>query len=335
MEAVCVPTLAAAADEADDKQLQGLSVSNGGVLVVGLREAKDGVPNGQAASGKKSAAAAAAAAGVSGLDALTYAFVVAWSALCCLLVRARPEMWQVGASAAFFAAISKGSGLVGERLPWLKQLEDRKQRLWHNTFVSYIHSILITIGCIYVLTVDFHRLNDMVWGHSARAYSVVSVSAGYFAYDTFDMVSKRLYNPRNPGILAHHAVLLVCFTTALYRDFALFYLLLTLACEAHSVFLHQRRLLQLSGYKNARVNNLNWKLNWVTFWGFRAGVHAVLPVVLLKQRELFPHWGLFGMAFGGMIVFNYMNWELWRDLRRARRREMKGEGKGREGEHED
>ena len=50
-------------------------------------------------------------------------------------------------------------------------------------------------------------------------------------YDQVDMLRRHLYNPSSPSLLVHHAVLLVCFTMALYRQVTINYLILTLFCE--------------------------------------------------------------------------------------------------------
>ena len=63
------------------------------------------------------------------------------------------------------------------------------------------------------------------------AYTALATSCGYFAYDQLDMLRKRLYNPKAPSLLVHHAVLLTCFTPALQRNICINYLILTLICE--------------------------------------------------------------------------------------------------------
>ena len=60
---------------------------------------------------------------------------------------------------------------------------------------------------------------------------ILCVSTGYFVYDQVDMLRRNLYNPSSPSLLVHHAVLLVCFTMALYRQVTINYLILTLFCE--------------------------------------------------------------------------------------------------------
>lgn len=90
-----------------------------------------------------------------------------------------------------------------------------------------------------VFAADFGTFGKgMYRGHSSRAYTVVSISCGYLAYDLWDTLRRRLYNPKAPSILAHNAILLVCFTIALYRDVTINYLILTLVCEVSMTLLH-------------------------------------------------------------------------------------------------
>jgi hypothetical protein len=63
------------------------------------------------------------------------------------------------------------------------------------------------------------------------AFAVLAVSTGYFAYDQWDMLRRRLYKPQAPSLLVHHALLLTCFVMALYKNSCINYLVLTLVCE--------------------------------------------------------------------------------------------------------
>ena len=65
---------------------------------------------------------------------------------------------------------------------------------------------------------------------------ILCFSSGYFVYDQVDMLRRHLYSPSSPSLLVHHAVLLVCFTMALYRQVTINYLILTLFCEVSERF---------------------------------------------------------------------------------------------------
>lgn len=235
-------------------------------------------------------------------------------------------MWRAGATVAVFEILSflsqKTSFLF---FPEGKSLKISSVGSWHNTVMAYVHSIVASVGVLLVLIVErktFLTENGMYRGHGTLSYTVVSISCGYFAFDLWDILRKRLYNPRSPSILAHNALLLVCFTTALYRDVTINYLILTLFCEINSIFLHQRRLFGLAGVPfESKLNRVNWVLIWVTFFGSRVMSHALIPFRFFFDMKNFPLGVEFPMALFGILGFNFLNIELFRDLLRAQRKE--------------
>ncbi|CAI8598281.1 unnamed protein product [Vicia faba] len=122
--------------------------------------------------------------------------------------------------------------------------------LFVNTSVSLLHSIVTSTSVVFILSTQW--LNNglsamfdhsqLVEGTWSWAFEALSFSCGYFAYDQWDMLHYRLYSGWIPSILVHHLVLLICFTLALYRNVTINYLILTLICELHSVFLHVRKV---------------------------------------------------------------------------------------------
>uniref|UniRef100_A0A0A8ZG57 TLC domain-containing protein n=1 Tax=Arundo donax TaxID=35708 RepID=A0A0A8ZG57_ARUDO len=75
------------------------------------------------------------------------------------------------------------------------------------------------------------------------------------------MLRYRLYSGWIPGIFMHHLILLVCFTLALCRNVTINYLILSLVCELHSIFLHVRKLRRMAGFRD--FNQKMVKLEWV------------------------------------------------------------------------
>ncbi|KAI5060411.1 hypothetical protein GOP47_0024831 [Adiantum capillus-veneris] len=94
-----------------------------------------------------------------------------------------------------------------------------------------------------------------------------------------------LYNPWAPSLLVHHAVLLVCFTLALYREVTINYLILTLFCELHSIFLHSRRVLRMAGVRKegSWPVKIEWSFNWITFLTSRIAMHVLITCKLIKD----------------------------------------------------
>ncbi|RWW41677.1 hypothetical protein BHE74_00052826 [Ensete ventricosum] len=155
------------------------------------------------------------------------------------------------------------------------------------------------------------------------AYSALCFSCGYFAYDQLDMLRYHLYSGWIPGILVHHLILLVCFTLALYRNVTINYLILSLTCEFHSIFLHMRKVRRMAGFREAisRVVKLEWVLNWTTFFVARLGCHILITYKLISDAPKFGRGIELSLALFGMAGMNLLNIILGRDLYRAYKRE--------------
>ncbi|XP_004502470.1 uncharacterized protein [Cicer arietinum] len=205
--------------------------------------------------------------------------------------------------------------------------------LFVNTSVSLIHSIVTSASVIFILSkqwlsngssgmFDHSQLVEGTW---PWAFEALCFSCGYFAYDQWDMLHYRLYNGLIPSILVHHLVLLICFTLALYRNVTINYLILTLICELHSIFLHVRKLRRMAGIRNARsvIVKLEWFLNWVTFFVARCASHVLITVKLIRDAHKFEKGVELPLALFGMAGMNFLNIGLGIDLLKAFKREWK------------
>ncbi|PKI40837.1 hypothetical protein CRG98_038763 [Punica granatum] len=155
------------------------------------------------------------------------------------------------------------------------------------------------------------------------AYQALCFSCGYFAYDQWDMLQYRLYSGWIPSILVHHLILLLCFTLALYRNVTVNYLILTLICELHSIFLHVRKVRRMAGVRDAKsvIVRIEWVLNWVTFFLARLVAHILITVKLIKDASKFEKGVELPLALFGMAGMNMLNIGLGIDLLGAFRRE--------------
>lgn len=138
------------------------------------------------------------------------------------------------------------------------------------------------------------------------------------------MLRYRLYGGWIPSILLHHLILLVCFTLALYRNVTINYLILTLICELHSIFLHVRKVRRMEGVRDAksRIVKAEWVLNWVTFIIARFASHILITVKLIKDAPKFGKGVELPLALFGMAGMNLLNIFLGIDLFNAYRREI-------------
>ncbi|CAO1946722.1 unnamed protein product [Urochloa humidicola] len=235
-------------------------------------------------------------------------------------VRGRRELAPVAAGFAFFQAANAAVRASVSRDP-----------LFVNTAVSLLHSSLTSASVIFVLVNQWRdkglenmfEHEELFGGSWIGAYSALCFSCGYFAYDQLDMLRYRLYSGWIPGILMHHLILLICFTLALNRNVTINYLILSLVCELHSVFLHVRKVRRMAGFRdfNRKVVKLEWVLNWATFVTARVICHILITYKLVTDAHKFGKGIELPLALLGMAGMNLLNIFLGLDLFKAFGRE--------------
>ncbi|GLJ21138.1 hypothetical protein SUGI_0386620 [Cryptomeria japonica] len=234
---------------------------------------------------------------------------------------ARTDLWPIIAGCLFYEAAN-----------CIVKFCVSKDPLFINTAVSLLHSCITSASVILVLLCvwmnkgarkmfDHEELFNGVW---LGAFKSLCFSCGYFAYDQWDMLGNHLYNPWAPSILAHHVLLLICFTLALYRHVTINYLILTLVCELHSIFLHLRRVLRMAGLRKEKSQRtrIEWGLHWLAFFSARTFLHWFITYKLIKDRSKFPPGIELPLAFLGMVGMNILNIFLGLDLVKACRKEL-------------
>ncbi|KAK3003441.1 hypothetical protein RJ639_020042 [Escallonia herrerae] len=171
--------------------------------------------------------------------------------------------------------------------------------------------------------------SQLVGGTWPWAYPALCFSCGYFAYDQWDMLRYRLFSGWIPSILVHHLILLVCFTLALYRNVTINYLILTLICELHSIFLHVRKVRRMAGVRDGRSKfvKAEWVFNWVAYFGARCTSHILITLKLIKDASKFGKGVELPLALFGMAGMNLLNIFLGIDLFNAYSRESKTENR--------
>lgn len=214
--------------------------------------------------------------------------------------------------------------------------------LFVNTSVSLLHSTIISVSVVSILVNQclkngsdgMFEHSQLVGGTWEWAYAALCFSCGYFAYDQLDMLFYRLYSGLIPSILVHHMILLVCFTLALYRNVTINYLILTLVCELHSIFLHVRKVRRMAGIRNAKstIVRIEWVLNWLTFIFARSLTHILITVKLVADAPKFEKSVELPLALFGMAGMNLINVGLGIDLFNAFKREKSTENSNHHGE---
>ncbi|KAK9066850.1 hypothetical protein SSX86_014173 [Deinandra increscens subsp. villosa] len=201
-----------------------------------------------------------------------------------------------------------------------------------NTCVSLLHSSLTSASVVFILVkqlasngvselLEHSQLVNATW---PWAYSALCVSCGYFAYDQLDMLLYGLYSGWIPSILLHHFILLGCFTLALYRNVTINYLILTLICELHSIFLHVRKVRRMAGIRDGKnkLVKIEWCLNIGTFLLARLLSHVLITVKLVKDASKFEKGVELPLALFGMAGMNLLNVFLGIDLLNAFKKEI-------------
>ncbi|XP_020105402.1 TLC domain-containing protein 2 [Ananas comosus] len=232
----------------------------------------------------------------------------------------RRELLAVAAGFVFFQGAN-----------WVIRFSLSRDPLFVNTSVSLLHSIITSASVVFVLVNQWvirglgkmFEHEQLFGGTWLGAYSALCFSCGYFAYDQLDMIRYRLYSGWIPAILVHHLILLVCFTLALYRKVTINYLILSLVCELHSIFLHVRKVRRMAGFRDSksRMVKVEWALNWATFYIARLLCHILITYKLIIDAHKFDRGIELPLALFGMAGMNLLNIFLGLDLLKAYRRE--------------
>ncbi|XP_055815152.1 uncharacterized protein LOC129884908 [Solanum dulcamara] len=254
---------------------------------------------------------------------LIWVFSVLWE----MLINKRTELFPIVLGFIFYQS-------ANWVIPKLLRNDDP---LFVNTCVSLLHSSTTSASVLFVLVNQWMISNEVnvnqMFEHSQLvehtwpwAFTALCFSCGYFAYDQLDMLLHRLYSGWIPSILLHHFLLLICFTLALYRNVTINYLILTLVCELHSVFLHLRKVRRMEGFRDCNgciFVKVEWVLNWTTFVLARVVSHLLITVKLIIDASKFDKGGVeLPVALFGMAGMNLLNTFLGIDLFKAYRREM-------------
>ncbi|KAI8824286.1 uncharacterized protein EV422DRAFT_315254 [Fimicolochytrium jonesii] len=218
--------------------------------------------------------------------------------------------------------------------PATKHLPPKTQTLLANHLASFLHAVcssylvLSTFASHPDLLTDLQGLKANHWALAASR-TTVAFSAGYFIADCWDMAVTGVYG-RNLGIWAHHIVTVVCYSAALHKCALTPYLVLTLLVEFNSIFIHVRKILVLfyNGFDHLPATA-------ATAYKFAtAGLSATyVPTRILANLYITyqvgiqdrPNWAFpaytWWMAFLGMVLVNYYNVILWKQLRSTLRKE--------------
>jgi len=237
--------------------------------------------------------------------------------------------------------------LLSKLIPqFSKRIKYEKIGLWNNTFVSCLHAAIIgsmVVGTF--LTKSAIMYSDFQRGSSPLAVTLLSITTGYFVYDTLHMAVYRLH-VKDPSIILHHFAIIACNTVALHSERCIPYVVAPLLSEVNSVFLHWRKLLAMlkdgvrgvgsgewggapsslsvTGSRGSLLYQFAWKGLWVTFLWFRALPCVAVAVIAWQMRADFEVVLHFYLGFSGISAINVLNFFLWRQLTAVQDKEQEG-----------
>lgn len=117
---------------------------------------------------------------------------------------------------------------------------------WRNVFVSYVHAMVISCWAL-ASTVLYPELMFDLLGHiNYCTYFCVCFTTGYFTYDLLDNTLNGMFIS-NWEVTLHHILNLSVFYFNVYLKENIGFNIMALYLEVNSIFLHWRKILQMTG----------------------------------------------------------------------------------------
>lgn len=191
----------------------------------------------------------------------------------------------------------------------------KKIWVYRNISISFIHACISAFLSVYCFVDEPAMLTDMFSAWSRLSYFLVSLSAGYFLHDFFDML---FYDAKHSvDLLIHHVVVCMAFYIAIHYNMYMGYAVCALLMEINSVFLHFRRLMGFHGVsKSSVVYQINGILLLITFVNFRFLTAAWMLNYSIKYRHEVPHTH-FLFSVVGLVIMTVLNLQLLMSLWKA------------------
>uniref|UniRef100_A0A5S6QQF9 TLC domain-containing protein n=1 Tax=Trichuris muris TaxID=70415 RepID=A0A5S6QQF9_TRIMR len=195
--------------------------------------------------------------------------------------------------------------------------ESQKFR-WRNLLVSFLHSCVT--GLASVLCVASY------WNHGMRedlfvfanypAMFICCFATGYFIYDCGHIVAAG-HAKEKAEILLHHLSIILSAFYVIYETRGVGYAVVGLLIEVNTIFLHARKLLQMSGYRrnDSQVIFVVFP-NFLTFLFFRFLPLSIVTSAIFMERSRLP-FSIWLLCSSSMILLFAINTVLFCRLIRA------------------
>ncbi|KAI9491011.1 TLC domain-containing protein [Zychaea mexicana] len=177
---------------------------------------------------------------------------------------------------------------------------------WHVHVVSTFHSILITVGSISIL-LDGELAKNKVFGYSASAMTIYSISCGYFIWDV--VMAVRYIKYQGISMVCHGvAGFIVIFMG--YRPFINYYGSIFLLYEASTPFLNINWFMDKLGWTGSKLQLINGVMLISVFFMarivFGLSMSYYLWVEIYAVREMVP-WSYFVIYGVANVVTSLLN----------------------------
>lgn len=185
---------------------------------------------------------------------------------------------------------------------------------WRNLLISWIHALIVGTWDLTCFFRYPELTSDLIAFHNIYTYALIAFSTGYFIYDFIDIiVSKRV--KQTWEVLPHHMAVAGMFFYNVVQCRCVAYNVVALLAEVNTIFLHSRKLLQMSGFSFSHwLYRLNSFMNIFTFvscrflclswivYGMFIWYDRVTPIYLyVLGSAMFVMWGTNIILFWRLI----------------------------------
>lgn len=203
---------------------------------------------------------------------------------------------------------------------------------WRNLFISWIHALIVgtwDLTCFYRYP---ELTTDLIAFHNMYTYAMVAFSIGYFIHDFIDIIaSKRLKDTWE--VIPHHIAVAGMFLYNVAQCRCVAYNVIALLAEVNTIFLHSRKLLQMSGVSfshwlyrmNSFMNIFTFVscrflcLSWIVYGMFIWYDRVTIVYLLVLGSAMFVMWVINVVLFWRLLCSDVL-----RPLMRVRSRSTNG-----------
>lgn len=179
-----------------------------------------------------------------------------------------------------------------------------------NVFISWTHALIASYFVTQNVLKNPSIFDDMINVSTKLAYISISVSIGYFLYDTWDILSSnKKLTTQSYEVLVHHTLILFIFFIPVSINLFVGYTICAMSIEYNTIFLHLRFMIAFNPENRKTLTfRIASIVNIVTFVVFRILTLCWMTRWILLNRKLISvgwfYTGSVGLAI--MMVINIL-----------------------------